>query len=65
VIALRDFARKLLREEGGATMVEFALVLTLLSMVAIGGFTFIRYYASRQIQTTGVRMTNQSSITPP
>jgi Flp pilus assembly protein TadG len=46
-------------------MVEFALVLTLLSMVAIGGFTFIRYYASRQIQTTGARMTNQSSITPP
>lgn len=65
MIALRDFIRRLLRDESGATMVEFALILTMLSMVAIAGFAFIRYYASRQIQTTGVRMTNQSSLTPP
>ncbi len=63
--ALRDFACKLLRDERGATMVEFALVLTLLSMVALGGFVFIQYYASNQIQGSGSRMTTQSSVTPP
>jgi Flp pilus assembly pilin Flp len=65
VIALRDPAYKLLRDESGSTMVEFALVLTLLSMVAISGFVFIRYYAGSQIQGTGARMTNRSSLTPP
>lgn len=65
MIALRDFARKLVREESGATMVEFALVLTLFSLVALSGFVFIRWYASNQIQGTGSRMTTQSSLTPP
>ena len=65
MIELRDLTHRLLREEGGASMVEFALVLTLLSMVAISGFVFIRYYASSQIQGTGARMTNRASLTPP
>jgi Flp pilus assembly protein TadG len=42
-------------------MVEFALVLTLLSMVALGGFVFIQWYASNQIQGTGARMTTAAS----
>ncbi len=59
--ALREFACRLLRDETGATMVEFALVLTLCSMVALGGFIFVQWNASNQIQGTGSRMTVQAA----
>jgi Flp pilus assembly pilin Flp len=42
-------------------MVEYALVLALFSLVAMGGFVFIRWHASNQIQGTGIRMTTQAS----
>lgn len=61
MIALRELARKLHRDDRGQTMVEFALVLTLLSMVALGGFVFVQWYASNQIQGTGTRMTTAAS----
>lgn len=37
--AIRSTLRKLLREDGGATAIEYGLIIALISVAAIGGFS--------------------------
>jgi Flp pilus assembly pilin Flp len=63
MIPLRSVALRLLGDETGATMAEFAIVLALFSIAAMGGFAWITWAASNQVQTTGLRM-QQAAANP-
>lgn len=61
---LREFARKIARSEGGASMVEYALLVGLIAIVLIGAITVLSGNIGSLFDRAGTELDEIPNTTP-